>query len=216
VSNPILRSFRVLRAVRLIPKIKEMRNLVTALIGATRKIFAVGMLLLLIFYVFAVSFTLVFKDLYEDGYTAEDYFSRLDKTFFTLFQLMTLDSWSYITKQVMVVFPWSWFPIMTFIMVSSFVVINLVIAVICDAVSEVQRIEIEETVQQINSMVSTVSKKQGYARDMDIAMLENKIDDLQQIIQELRAEMKSQKKDEKMKDLTYCNCNIGLIYILEQ
>jgi len=195
VSNPILRSFRVLRAVRLIPKIKEMRNLVTALIGATRKIFAVGMLLLLIFYVFAVSFTLVFKDLYEDGYTAEDYFSRLDKTFFTLFQLMTLDSWSYITKQVMVVFPWSWFPIMTFIMVSSFVVINLVIAVICDAVSEVQRIEIEETVQQINSMVSTVSKKQGYARDMDIAMLENKIDDLQQIIQELRAEMKSQKKD---------------------
>ena len=138
-----------------------MKNLVTALVGATRRIVAVALLLLLIFYIFGVVFTLLFKDLQEDGYSEEDYFSRLDKTLYTLFQFMTLDSWSAITKEVMVPYPWAWLPIFTFILVSSFVVINLFIAVICESVGEVQRQEMQQNVLQINSMLSMVEDKKA-------------------------------------------------------
>lgn len=165
-----------------------MRNLVTALLDATKRIFAVGMLLLLIFYMFGVIFTLLFKDLQEDGYTADDYFSRLDITFFTLFQFLTLDSWSYVTKQVMVAYPWAWAPICTFIALTSFLVINLVIAVICDSVAEVQRRELEQNIMQINSIISNVE-----SRAAEITNLENKVDDLQKLIEELRKDIKSHK-----------------------
>ena len=163
-----------------------MRNLVAALVGATRRLFAVALLLLLIFYIFAVIFTNIFKDLYEDGYTNEDYFSRLDKTFFTLFQFMTLDGWSDVTKEVMAEYPWAWMPISVFIVVSSFVVINLFIAVICDSVAEVQRRDMEQNLMQINSMLSMVEDK----KDQDITLLEDKIDELRELIMELRNEKK--------------------------
>jgi hypothetical protein len=165
-----------------------MRDLVSALVGATRRIFAVGMLLLLIFYVFGVLFTLFFKDLQEDGYTEEDYFSRLDVTFFTLFQFMTLDSWSGVTKDILVPFPWAWIPIFTFIVVSSFVVINLVIAVICESVNEVQRQKIEQNIEQINSMVSHIEDSK-----VDIMHLESKMDEMRDLILELKKDIKEHK-----------------------
>eukprot|EP00551_Chaetoceros_affinis_P016575 CAMPEP_0203705600 /NCGR_PEP_ID=MMETSP0091-20130426/50393_1 /ASSEMBLY_ACC=CAM_ASM_001089 /TAXON_ID=426623 /ORGANISM="Chaetoceros affinis, Strain CCMP159" /LENGTH=249 /DNA_ID=CAMNT_0050581065 /DNA_START=95 /DNA_END=844 /DNA_ORIENTATION=- len=186
LTVPQLQDFPVLRALRLVVKVQEMRNLVAALVGATRRLFAVGLLLLLIFYIFAVVFTNIFKDLQEDGYTEEDYFSRLDKTFFTLFQFMTLDSWSGVTKEIMVEYPWAWLPICAFIVVSSFVVINLFIAVICDSVAEVQRRDMEENLNQINSMLSMVEEKKEY----DLRQLEDKIDELRELIMELRNERK--------------------------
>ena len=95
----------------------------------------IGLMLALIFYIFAVMFTQLFKDLYEDGQTEEDYFSRMDATFFTLFQIMTLDSWADICREVMLVYSWAWLPFIAFVIITGFIVVNLIIAVICDAIS---------------------------------------------------------------------------------
>jgi hypothetical protein len=98
--------------------------------------FAIGLLLFLVSYIFAVMFTQLFKDLYEEGATGdEDYFGRIDNTFFTLFQIMTLDNWADIARQVMAVYIWAWLPFVVFVIVTGFVVVNLIIAVICDAIS---------------------------------------------------------------------------------
>ncbi len=134
-------------------------------------------------------FTLFFKDLKEDGYLDEDYFSRLDVTFFTLFQFLTLDSWSSLTREIMVPYPWAWAPICLFIAVTSFVVINLVIAVICESVGEVERQEMEQNIQQLNSMISNVEE----AKALELAALEDKIDQLQMMIEELRKDLKFHK-----------------------
>ncbi len=163
-----------------------MRNLVSALVVATKKIFAVAMLLLLIFYTSGVIFTLLFKDLKEDGYTEEDYFSRLDITLFTLFQFMTLDGWSDITKEVLTAYHWAWIPICTFILISSFVVINLFIAVICDSVAEVQRREFEHNIMQINSKLSMVEDNKA----AEIFELEYKVEQLQEMIIGLRNDLR--------------------------
>jgi hypothetical protein len=99
------------------------------------RMFAIGLLLFLVSYIFAVMFTQLFKDLYERGLTDEDYFGRMDDTFFTLFQIMTLDAWADIARQVMAVHVWAWLPFVVFVIVTGFVVVNLIIAVICDAIS---------------------------------------------------------------------------------
>lgn len=96
---------------------------------------AIGILLFLVSYIFAVMFTQLFKDMYELEQTEQDYFSRMDATFFTLFQIMTLDSWSDIAREVMVVYRWAWLPFISFVIITGFIVVNLIIAVICDAIS---------------------------------------------------------------------------------
>jgi hypothetical protein len=53
----------------------------------------------------------------------------------TLFQIMTFDGWPDIARQVMKVYPWAWLPFVVFVIITSFVVVNLIIAVICDAIA---------------------------------------------------------------------------------
>ena len=106
-----------------------------ALFGVMPRMCAIGILLFLVSYIFAVMFTQLFKDLYENEQTSVDYFSRMDATFFTLFQIMTLDSWADIAREVMAVYKWAWLPFIAFVIITGFIVVNLIIAVICDAIS---------------------------------------------------------------------------------
>ena len=161
----IIRSFRIFRALRLITRIKVMKNLILgkrpfrstlqclsataphapicffsriALFSVIPRMFAIGLLLFLVSYIFAVMFTQLFKDLFEEGATTYNYFSRLDDTFLTLFQIMTLDNWADIAREVMAVYAWAWLPFIAFVIITGFVVVNLIIAVICDAVSALE------------------------------------------------------------------------------
>ena len=99
--------------------------------------FAIGALLMLVSYIFGVMFTQLFQDMFADGHTDQDYFGRLDGSLFTLFQIMTLDNWATISRQLVRVpgYEWAWLPIIVFVIIAGFVVVNLVIAVICDAVA---------------------------------------------------------------------------------
>ena len=131
----IIRAFRIFRALRLITRIKVMKNLILALFSVIPRMLAIGFLLFLVSYIFAVMFTQLFKDLYEDGQVEEDYFGQIDRTFFTLFQIMTLDAWASVAREVMDVYPWAWLPFITYVIITGFVVVNLMIAVICDSIA---------------------------------------------------------------------------------
>ena len=175
-SLDVSRAFRIIRAFRLIVRMHDLRDLVEALTRCTQRIFAVGLLLVLIMYVFGVMFTSSFKDLYEQGYLDEDYFSRLDKTIFTLFQMMTMDNWTSIIKQVMVVYPWAWCPFILYILLSTFLVLNLAVGVICGAVADVKHEELEMQVRQVSSEF-------GDRNEVTIRSLERKIEDLTLMIE---------------------------------
>ena len=97
----------------------------------------------LVMYVFGVMCTELFGEIdytdlfYEDKLGEYDYFSRLDKTIFTLFVMVTLD-WAKVTRATMREYSWAWAIFSTFVTFSSFVLYNLIIAVVCDAVKMVQ------------------------------------------------------------------------------
>lgn len=90
----IARAFRIFRALRLIARIDTLRNLIVAVINVIPNLSAIGMLLSLVFYIFAVMFTQLFKDLSKVYDREEQYFVSLPDTLFTLFQMMTLVSTS--------------------------------------------------------------------------------------------------------------------------
>jgi Ion transport protein len=120
-----------------------LKNLVSALFSVGPRIFAIFCLLVLVFYIYAVMCTVLFKNLYQDGFTEFDYFSRLDISLWTLLVMMTLE-WGDVARQVMDVYSWSWPIFVSFVMITSFIAYNLIVAVVCDSVSIIEKQSKEE------------------------------------------------------------------------
>ena len=94
-------------------------------------------MLALIFYIFAVMLTQLFNDLhYTDPGTEYNYFGSMGWTLFTLFQIMNLAG---ICRAVMMKYSWAWVPFVAFVIISGFIVVNLIIAVICDAIASLHK-----------------------------------------------------------------------------
>ena len=129
-SLSVLRALRVLRILRLINKVESMRRVVGALLSSLPGLGSVFGLILIIFYVSAVIATNMFGESFPDR------FGSLSTSFYTLFQVMTLEGWSEeIARPVMGVFPSSWIFFLVFIFISTFIVVNLFVAVIVDSIN---------------------------------------------------------------------------------
>jgi voltage-gated sodium channel len=124
----VLRALRVLRVLRILTIVPSMRRVVGALLGAMPGLGSIVMVLGLIFYVAAVIAT----KLFGEGFP--DWFGSLGRSLYSLFQIMTLESWSMgIVRPVMVEFPYAWMFFIPFILGATFVMLNLFIAVIVSA-----------------------------------------------------------------------------------
>ena len=129
-SLSVLRALRVLRVLRLINKVESMRKVVGGLLSCLPSLASVVSLILIIFYVSAVIATNLF------GQEFPELFGGMGNTAFTLFQVMTLESWSDgIARPVMEKFPYAWVFFIFFILIATFVIVNLFIAVIVDSLT---------------------------------------------------------------------------------
>ncbi|MGJ3231330.1 MAG: ion transporter [Oceanicaulis sp.] len=124
----VLRALRVLRLFRLFSVVPEMRSVVEALAKAIPGMGAIMLVLGVIFYVGAVMGAKLFSG------THPEFFDNLGASAFTLFQVMTLESWSMgVARPVISEHPYAWIFFVTFIILTSFAVLNLFIAVIVDS-----------------------------------------------------------------------------------
>lgn len=126
-----MRAFRILRVLRIVSQVRAMRRVVTGLLSALPGMGSIVLLLGLIFYVYAVISTKIFKDAFPE------WFGSIGESSYTLFQIMTLESWSMgIVRPVMEEFPLSWMLFVPFIIMTAFTVLNLFIGVIVDAMQQ--------------------------------------------------------------------------------
>jgi len=124
----VLRALRVLRVLRLVSVVPSMRKVVQALLGAIPGMGSIVALLSLLYYVFSVMATKLF------GSAFPDWFGSIGASAYSLFQIMTLESWSMgIVRPVMEVYPFAWAFFVPFILITSFAVLNLFIAIIVNA-----------------------------------------------------------------------------------
>jgi voltage-gated sodium channel len=141
----VLRVLRLLRLVSLVPKL---RFIVEALLRAIPGILSILGLLVLVFYVFAIIATGLFRESHPE------WFGTLGASMYTLFQIMTLESWSMgISRPVMEVHPWAWAFFVPFILVATFTVLNLFIAIIVDAMQRMHEDQLEREEQTLTHVV---------------------------------------------------------------
>lgn len=124
----VLRALRVLRVLRLATTVPQMRRVVEALLSAVPGLGSVVAILCLIFYVAGVMATQLFGDAFPE------WFGTIGKSVYSLFQIMTLESWSMgIVRPVMTVYPYAWGFFVPFILIATFTMLNLFIAVVVNA-----------------------------------------------------------------------------------
>jgi voltage-gated sodium channel len=124
----VLRALRILRVLRLLTLVPSMRRVVGALLGSIPGLSSIALVLLLIYYVFAVIATKLF------GENFPQWFGSIGESLYSLFQIMTLESWSMgIVRPVMVEHPYAWIFFIVFILIATFTMLNLFIAIIVNA-----------------------------------------------------------------------------------
>ncbi len=164
----VLRALRILRTLRLLSVVPQMRVVIQALFSALPAMASIVALITLIFYVGAVLSTNLF------GTEFDAWFGHIGRSMYTLFQIMTLESWSMgIVRPVMETYPYAWIFFVPFILVTSFAVINLFIGVIVDSMQAQHR----DTVEEIHH---------------DALVIEGKLDLLERELTELRQMLRKQ------------------------
>ena len=132
----ILRAFRIFRTFRLLNKFRRLRLITESLIGSIPSIGWICFLLSIWFYICSVITTNLFRDRFPD------WFGSIPRSMYSLFQIMTLESWSMgIVRPVMREYPYAWLVFIPFIIFATYTVMNLFIGILVSAISDVQAAE---------------------------------------------------------------------------
>jgi voltage-gated sodium channel len=127
----VMRALRILRVLRAVSIVPSLRRVVEGLINALPGMASVFALMSLIFYVASVMATKLF------GADFPQWFGTIGLSAYSLFQIMTLESWSMgIVRPVMEIHPWAWAFFVPFILVTTFAVVNLVVGLVVNSMQE--------------------------------------------------------------------------------
>ncbi|MEN8170391.1 MAG: ion transporter [Pseudomonadota bacterium] len=171
----VLRALRILRVLRMISMVPRLRFVVEALLHAVPGIASIAALMMIVFYVFAVMATTIFGEQFTE------WFGTIGASMYTLFQIMTLESWSMgIVRPVMEVFPHAWLYFIPFILIATFTMLNLFIAIIVDTMQTMHQADHEEDREHIEEVVHE-----------DAGVLGREVRSLREEIQLLREELKA-------------------------
>ncbi|MDG1281175.1 MAG: ion transporter [Pseudorhodobacter sp.] len=171
-----LRALRVIRALRILSAVPQMRAVVQALFDALPGMGAVIIMLSIVFYVFAVMATIMF------GGDFPDWFGSVGESLYSLFQIMTLESWSMgIVRPVMEVYPYAWAFFVPFIAMTAFSVLNLFIGLLVNTMQAAVDAEAEQEFEKLRDLVRSETDQVG----MQVQELKAEISDLKAEIRAL-------------------------------
>lgn len=176
----VLRTLRILRVLRLISVVPQMRRVVSAIGYSIPGMVSVISVLGLIFYVSAVLATRLFGT-YPDP-NMQEWFGSIGASAYTLFQIMTLESWSMgVVRPTMDLFPWAWTFFLPFIIITSFAVLNFFIGIIVDSMQTAQKLEADASMQNDDAPVT----------QKDLRNLLVQLSDISDKLEKMKREQKS-------------------------
>lgn len=123
----LLRVFRVLRLVSMIP---ELRLLINALIKAIPRMGYIALLMFVIFYIYAAIGSIIFHEINETLW------GDVSISMLTLFRVATFEDWTDVMYETMAVYPLSWIFYLTFIFLTAFIFLNMMVGTILEVMGE--------------------------------------------------------------------------------
>ena len=159
-----LSAFRIFRTMLLLNRLKQLKSIMSSLLDALPNIGWVSILLGIFFYVFAVVTTTLFGAEFES-------FSSIDRSLFSLFQLMTLEGWTELVFSVMDKYPFAWLIFVPFMLITSYVFLNLVVGIIVTTMQDIslkkyttikkeleEILKLQKDIRELTFRVDTISK----------------------------------------------------------
>lgn len=144
IAGRLIRIFRVLRMVSIIP---ELRLLLNSLLKALPQLSYVMMLMFIIFYIYAAVGSTFFASVNETLW------GDIAVSMLTLFRVMTFEDWTDVMYETQVHYPFSWLYYLTFIFFTAFAFLNMVIGIVVNVLEQERRRlsgDTEETHHQAN------------------------------------------------------------------
>lgn len=150
----VLRSLRILRVLRVVSISPSLRKVVEGLVSALPGMGSVVVLMSIIFYISAVIATKLFSGSHPE------FFGSLGGSAYSLFQIMTLESWSMgIVRPVMTIHPYAWAFFIPFILVTTFSVVNLLVGLIVNSMQEASgRESVDETTHHREELLDRLAR----------------------------------------------------------
>jgi len=171
----VLRALRILRVLRLISMMPRLRFVVESLLHAIPGIASIAGLMVLLYYVFAVMATGLF------GGAHPEWFGTIGKSMYTLFQIMTLESWSMgIVRPVMETHPYAWLFFVPFILIATFTILNLFIAIIVDTMQNMH----DSTHRQEQAAIEEAVHDEGSNLGQQMQALREELKELKHLLRE--------------------------------
>jgi voltage-gated sodium channel len=147
-SFSVLRALRILRVLRVVSVTPNLRRVVEGFVTALPGMGSVFLLMGIVFYIGSVMATKLFGDSFPD------WFGDLGLSAYSLFQIMTLESWSMgIVRPVMEIYPYAWVFFVPFIMVTTFAVVNLLVGLIVNSMQDAHQQDTREETDQYREEV---------------------------------------------------------------
>ncbi len=174
----VFRSFRMLRTVRSLRAIKvlklvnnfeNLRVIFKAILNALPSIVWTGCLLIVFMYAYAIIGTYIFAIDYPE------FFGNLGKSFITLLQVMTFDSWvSDITRPIVLAHPLTWIYFVSYAFIAALIIMNVIIGIVVDSIEEAREIANAE-----KKKLDATRAAMGSSKDAVIAQMRLQIKELQ-------------------------------------
>ncbi len=157
----VLRALRILRLLRVVSVMPSLRRVVEGLMSALPGMGSVFLLMGIIFYIGSVMATKLFGGdctpcTPEQAANFQDWFGTIGSSAYSLFQIMTLESWSMgIVRPIMQVYPYAWAFFVPFILVTTFATVNLVVGLIVNSMQDAHGAEDAERTDEYRDEVLT-------------------------------------------------------------
>jgi voltage-gated sodium channel len=165
----VFRTLRILRTLRLLKNVPKLRIIIESLVRAIPSIGWIFLLVAIFYYIFAVIGVNVYGDKFPQ------WFGSMGESTFTLFQIMTLESWSSgIARPILEEMPYAWVFFVPFILIATYVTLNIFIAIVVNTMNE---LHIAENLQR----EQTILERKERERLVLLAKIETLTDKLDRI-----------------------------------
>ncbi len=171
----VLRLLRLLRIVRVVSIFPDLRFLIRGMATSLPPIGSMAMLTSLLIYIYGILGWIFFAD------TEPEHWGDIGEAMLSLFIVLTLESWPEIMGAVIDVHPWAWIYFVSYVLIASFLLINMVIAILINSLEEVRAMEaIDERLNRRRDEREAEGELDGQAAAERLARIREALDELEE------------------------------------
>ncbi|MGL6315021.1 ion transporter [Vibrio sp. WXL103] len=173
----IARLLRVFRVLRLVSAVPQLKLLINALFKAIPKMGYIGVLMFIIFYIYAVVGSLIFSKINSVLW------GDVSISMLTLFRIATFEDWTDVMYETMSVYPMSWLFYLTFIFLTAFVFLNMMIGVVIETMTAEHALAEEEKQQEMPLISTDRESRQIFATYQQVEQLQQQLTELKTLLE---------------------------------